>query len=60
VLATTDPLIPNQMDPKSLAQYAPLVGTPRLVYHIICQAVPIYAHGCAIFMGGCSMNRSFY
>jgi hypothetical protein len=26
--------------------------------HILHQAVPIYAHGCTIFMGGRSMNRS--
>jgi hypothetical protein len=31
VLATTDPHISNQADPKSLAQSAPLVGTPRVV-----------------------------
>jgi hypothetical protein len=31
VLATTNPHIPNQTDPKSVAQSAPPVGTPRLV-----------------------------
>jgi hypothetical protein len=30
VLATTNPHNPNQMDPKSLAQSAPPVDTPRL------------------------------
>jgi hypothetical protein len=31
VMATTNPHIPNQTDPKSLAQSAPPVGMPRLV-----------------------------
>jgi hypothetical protein len=31
--------------------------TKTRLYHILCQVVPIYAHCCTIFMGGCSMNR---
>jgi hypothetical protein len=27
------------------------------LYHKLCQAVPILAHGCTIFIGGRSMNR---
>jgi hypothetical protein len=32
--------------------------TKTSLYHILSQAVPIYAHGCTVFMGGRSMNRS--
>jgi hypothetical protein len=45
------------------SQEIPLNPHRRLVhqtrfYHILHQAVPIYVHGCTIFMGGHSMNRS--
>jgi hypothetical protein len=26
------------------------------LYHILCQAVPTYIHGCTISMGGCTVN----
>jgi hypothetical protein len=45
------------------SQESPLNPHRRLVrqtrfYHILHQVVPIYAHGCTVFMGGRSMNQS--
>jgi hypothetical protein len=43
--------------PSQLLRTASWYAKTRL-YHILCQAIPILAHGCTIFMGGHSMNRS--
>jgi hypothetical protein len=56
--------LPTHSQPDG-SQECPLNPHHRLVrqtrlYHILHQVVPIQAHGCTIFMGGHSMNRSLY
>jgi hypothetical protein len=43
--------------PSQLSRTAGWYTKTRL-YHILCQAILIYAHGCTVFMRGRSMNRS--
>jgi hypothetical protein len=43
--------------PSQLPHTAGWYAKTRL-YHILRQAVPIYTHGCTVFMGGRSMNQS--
>jgi hypothetical protein len=45
--------LPSQL-PRTAGWYA-----KTRLYLILCQAIPIKAHGCTVFMGGRSMNRSW-
>jgi hypothetical protein len=45
-------VLPSQL-PRTTDWYA-----KTKLHHILCQDVPKYAHGCTVFMGGPSMNRS--
>jgi hypothetical protein len=44
--------LPSQL-PRTAGWYA-----KTRLYHILCLAIPIWAHGCTIFIDGRSMNRS--
>jgi hypothetical protein len=58
VLATTKP---TYLQPDGLSSNTIRTTdwhTKTSLYHILSQPIPIYAHGCTVFMGGRSMNQS--